>query len=175
MTNILIQNGYVLTMDEQYTVYDPGWVWVERDRVQAVGPGQPPADFSNRAERVIQAEYMAVLPGLVNGHTHLSQSFMRGLGDDKTLLHWLKTVVWPLQAAITPDEMRLASLLGLVENLRCGVTSVVQHHKITTSPAHVDAVAEAAQVVGLRLRLARGWVDLGVRSHQVGLVTSPGC
>jgi 5-methylthioadenosine/S-adenosylhomocysteine deaminase len=48
-----------------------------------------------------------------------------------------------------------------VENLRCGVTAVVQHHKITTSPAHVDAVAEAVQIVGLRLQLARGWVDLG--------------
>ena len=57
--------------------------------------------------------------------------------------------------------MRLASLLGLVENLRCGVTAVVQHHKITHSPAHVDAAAEAAEAVGLRMLLARGWVDLG--------------
>ncbi|GIK42566.1 MAG: hypothetical protein BroJett011_63990 [Chloroflexota bacterium] len=62
---------------------------------------------------------------------------------------------------MTPDDMRLASLLGLVENLRCGATSVVQHHKITTSPEHVDAAVEAAQVVGVRLQLARGWVDLG--------------
>ncbi|MEW5958488.1 MAG: amidohydrolase [Chloroflexota bacterium] len=158
---LLIQNGAVLTMDEQNTAYDPGWVWVERDRVQALGPGQPPLELLGRAGRVIEAGQMAVLPGLVNGHTHLSQTFMRGLGDDKTLLDWLKTVLWPLQAAMSVDDMRLAGLLGLVENLRCGVTAVVQHHKITTSPAHVDAAAEAAQTVGLRLRLARGWVDLG--------------
>lgn len=158
---LLIQNGAVLTMDEQDTIYDPGWVWVARDRVQGVGPGHAPAELLTRAGRVIEAEHMAVLPGLVNSHTHLSQTFMRGLGEDKTLLDWLKTVMWPLQAEMKPDEMRLASLLGLVENLRCGVTSVVQHHKITRSPAHVDAAAEAAQTVGLRLRLARGWVDLG--------------
>lgn len=158
---ILIQNGSVLPMDGQHTIHTPGWVWLEADRVTALGPGQPPADLAAQAGRVIDASHMAVLPGLVNGHTHLSQTFMRGLGDDKPLLDWLKQVMWPLQAAMTVEEMRLASLLGLVENLRCGVTGVVQHHKIVTSPEHVDAAAEAAQAIGLRLRLARGWVDLG--------------
>lgn len=161
MATILIQNGYVLALDAANTHYHPGWVWIEDDRVGAVGAGQPPLDLAARASRIIEAQHMAVLPGLVNGHTHLSQTFMRGLGDDKPLLDWLKQIMWPVQAAITPEDMHLASLLGLVENLRCGVTSVVQHHKITTSPAHVEAAAEAAQQVGVRLRLARGWVDLG--------------
>lgn len=169
---LLIQNGAVLTMDEQNSIYNPGWIWVEGDRVQAVGPGQAPAELAGRAGRVIQAKHMAVMPGLVNGHTHLSQTFMRGLGDNKPLIEWLKTVMWPLQAAMTPEEMRLASLLGLVENLHCGVTSVIQHHKITTSPAHVDAVAEAAQTVGLRLRLARGWVDLGEAAESPATIIS---
>lgn len=161
MSNILIQNGCVLTMDAQSTMYSPGWVWVEDDQIQAVGANHPPADLAARANRIIDAAQMAVLPGLVNAHTHLSQTFMRGLGDDKPLLDWLKQIMWPIQAAMTPEDMRLAGLLGLVENLRCGVTSVVQHHKIITSAAHTDAAAEAAQAVGLRLRLARGWVDLG--------------
>jgi 5-methylthioadenosine/S-adenosylhomocysteine deaminase len=161
MARLLIQNGSVLTMDGAGTVHDPGWVWVEGERVAAVGGGTPPADLAARAERVLDARHMAVLPGLVNGHTHLSQTFVRGLADDKPLLAWLKQVMWPIQAAITPEDMRLASLLGLVENLRCGVTAVVQHHKITHSPAHVDAAAGAAEAVGLRMLLARGWVDLG--------------
>jgi 5-methylthioadenosine/S-adenosylhomocysteine deaminase len=161
MTQILIQNGSVLTMDEQGAIPTPGWVWVENDRIGAVGAGHPPLDLSSRAERVIDATHLAVLPGLINAHTHLSQTFMRGLGDNKSLLDWLQQVMWPLQAAMTPDDMRLASLLGLVENLRCGVTAVGQHHKITTTPAHVDAAAKAAEIVGLRMQLARGWVDLG--------------
>jgi 5-methylthioadenosine/S-adenosylhomocysteine deaminase len=161
MTNLLIQNGSVLTMDEADTIHTPGWVWVEGERVAAVGSGEPPADLAGRAERIVDARHMAVLPGMVNGHTHLSQTFVRGLADDKPLLTWLKQIMWPIQRAITPEDMRLASLLGLVENLRCGVTAVVQHHKITHSPAHVDAAAEAAEAVGLRMLLARGWVDLG--------------
>jgi 5-methylthioadenosine/S-adenosylhomocysteine deaminase len=162
VAGLLVENGFVLTMDEQDRVHNPGWVWIEGDRIGAVGPGRPPDALIPRAERVIDATGMAVLPGLVNGHTHLSQTFMRGLADDRSLIAWLKQVVWPVQNAMTPEEMRLASLLGLVENLRCGVTAVVQHHKVTTSPGHVDAAAEAAQVVRLRLLLARGWADMGV-------------
>jgi 5-methylthioadenosine/S-adenosylhomocysteine deaminase len=161
MTNLLIQNGSVLTMDDVGTIHAPGWVWVEGNCIAAVGGGSPPVDLAARVVRVIDACHMAVLPGLVNGHTHLSQTFVRGLADDKPLLAWLKQIMWPIQAAITPQDMHLAGLLGLVENLRCGVTAVVQHHKITHSPAHVDAAAEAAEAVGLRMLLARGWIDLG--------------
>ena len=161
MTGLLLKNGSVLTMDEASTIHTPGWVWVEGERVAKVGGGSPPADLAARADRVIDATHMAVLPGMVNGHTHLSQTFVRGLADDRPLIAWLKQIMWPIQAAITPQDMRLASLLGLVENLRCGVTAVVQHHKITHSSVHVDAAAEAAQAVGLRMLLARGWVDLG--------------
>jgi 5-methylthioadenosine/S-adenosylhomocysteine deaminase len=157
-------------MDAHDAVHAPGWVWVEGDRVRAVGPGESPADLIIRSERTIDATHLAVLPGLVNGHTHLSQTFVRGLADDKPLLAWLKQIIWPIQGAMTPDDMRLASLLGLVENLRCGVTSVVQHHKITTTPAHVDAAAEAAERVGLRMLLARGWVDLGDSGEQPGAI-----
>jgi 5-methylthioadenosine/S-adenosylhomocysteine deaminase len=161
MTGLLIQNGSVLTMDKANTSHTPGWVWVEGERVTGVGAGSPPADLAAQAERVIDATHMAVLPGMVNGHTHLSQTFVRGLADDKPLIAWLKQIMWPIQGAITPQDMRLASLLGLVENLRCGATAVVQHHKITHTPAHVAAAAEAAEAVGLRMLLARAWVDLG--------------
>lgn len=161
MTRLLIQNGSVLTMDPAGTIHDPGWVWIDGDRIVDVGSGAPPAELTAQAERIIDAKHMAVMPGMINGHTHLSQTFVRGLADDKPLLTWLKQIMWPIQAAITPEDMRLASLLGLVENLRCGVTGVVQHHKITHSSEHVEAAAQAAESVGLRMLLARGWVDLG--------------
>jgi 5-methylthioadenosine/S-adenosylhomocysteine deaminase len=148
-------------MDERNAVHLPGWVVIEDDRVARVGEGAPPAELAAAVERVIDATHLAVMPGMVNGHTHLSQTFVRGLADDRPLLAWLKQIIWPIQAEITPEDMRLASLLGLVENLRCGVTSVVQHHKITATPAHVDAAAEAAEHIGLRMVLARGWVDIG--------------
>lgn len=160
MNKILIQNGTILTMDAHDTCYSRGWVWVEGEKIEGVGEGEAPERLLAQAERVIEARQMAVMPGMVNAHTHLSQTFMRGLGDDKLLLQWLKGVMWPIQAAFTPEEMGLASLLGLVENVRCGVTAVNQHHKLPAA-AMSEATLAAAQAVGVRLQLARGWVDMG--------------
>jgi len=171
MTELLIQNGFVLTMDEQNTVHRPGWVLVVGDRIKQVGAGQPPADLAPRVARIVDAENMAVMPGMINGHTHLSQTFVRGLADNKPLIEWLKTFIWPMQAELTAEDMHLASLLGLVENLRCGVTGVVQHHKVTTTPAHIDATIQAAHETGLRLLLARGWVDLGSNCEECDSIT----
>ena len=157
---ILIQNGTLLSHDGARLSEMAGWLAVEGERIAAVGAGAAPDEWRARADRVIDARHMAVLPGLVNGHTHLSQTFLRGLADDRPLLRWLKEVIWPAQAAMTPEDQYLAALLGLVENLRCGVTTVVQHHKLPGRD-FVDAAASAAQTVGLRMVLARGWVDLG--------------
>ena len=148
-----------------------GWLAVEGERIAAVGPGDAPAEWRQRADRIIDARQMAVLPGLVNGHTHLSQTFMRGLADDRPLLRWLKEVIWPLQAAMTPDDLYLAAKLGLVENLRCGVTTVVQHHKLPGRD-HVAAVVQAAADVGIRMVLARGWVDMGATGEPLDQILS---
>ena len=166
---ILIENGAILTMNRADEILWPGWVLVSGDQVEAIGEGKAPLAVRTQADRVIDATHMAVLPGLVNAHTHLSQTFMRGLGDDKTLLQWLKQVMWPLQAALTPADMRLASLLGLVENLKCGATAVNQHHKLP-DPAFADATLEAAEQVGLRFQLARSWVDLGPSAEPPGAI-----
>jgi 5-methylthioadenosine/S-adenosylhomocysteine deaminase len=160
MSKILIKNGTVLTMDADDMMHTQGWVWVEGEQIADVGVGEAPQQLVAQAKRIIDATHMAVLPGMVNAHTHLSQTFLRGLGDDLPLLDWLRQVMWPIQAAFTTEDMRLASLLGLVENVRCGVTAVNQHHKLP-APAMSDAALAAAQTVGLRFQLARGWVDLG--------------
>lgn len=157
MSSIAICHGTVLTPAGWLT---PGYVFIEGDTIAAVGTGDPPT-----AEVVVEAQHKAILPGLINGHTHLSQTFMRGLAAGRPLLTWLKELIWPLQQAMTPDILQLAALLGLVENLRSGVTTVVDHHKVTATPAHTDAVCAAAQSVGLRLVLARSWADRGTNAE----------
>jgi 5-methylthioadenosine/S-adenosylhomocysteine deaminase len=165
MSAILIENGAILTMNRALEVYWPGWLLMVGDSIAAVGAGDAPADARARADRVIDAMHMAVTPGLVNAHTHLAQTFMRGFGDDKSLLQWLRQVMWPIQATMSPEELRLASLLGLVENLKAGVTAVTQHHKMP-GPAFADAALSAAEEVGLRFQLARSWVDMGASAEE---------
>jgi 5-methylthioadenosine/S-adenosylhomocysteine deaminase len=65
---------------------------------------------------------MAVMPGMVNAHTHLFQTFLRGLADDKPLLDWLAAAIWPVAQALTEEEAYVAAKLGLIENIRSGAT-----------------------------------------------------
>jgi 5-methylthioadenosine/S-adenosylhomocysteine deaminase len=162
VAEILIENGWVLPMGDPHRCHAPGWVAVRAGRISAVGAGDAPVDQSSK---IIDARDCVVMPGLVNGHTHLEQTFMRGLADDQPLSMWLSTAIQPLQAAMTPDDIYLASLLGMLENLKSGVTAVTQHHKITRSRNHVEAALHAAETVGLRVLFARGWRDSGGRGE----------
>jgi len=158
MTKILISEGSLLTADGWIP---RGYVWITGPTITALGAGEVPQAYAQQADTHIDARHRAVLPGLINGHTHLSQTLMRGLAGGRGLLPWLKELIWPLQAAITPNDMRIAAQLGLLENLRSGVTTVVDNHKVTTSPEYADIVGQTASDMRMRLTLALGWRDQG--------------
>lgn len=137
----------------------PGYVFIRGERIAAVGAGAPPEGLAAQADETLVAAGQVVIPGLINAHTHLFQTFLRGLADDKPLLRWLEAAIWPGALAMTEADFYLAALLGFVENLRCGATSVLSQHYIQTSTRNMDMVAEAAQRSGARARLARGYAD----------------
>ena len=97
---------------------------------------------------------------MVNAHTHLFQTFIRGLADDKPLLDWLKTAIWPVAQAMTEEEAYYAALVGIVENIRGGVTSIIDHQYIHADTQNDDGVCKAAEESGVRFLLARGWADM---------------
>ena len=160
MSTILIEKGTVVTADDAGQVFDPGYVLTEDDRIAAVGTGLAPAAVRARADTVIDATFMAIMPGMVNAHTHMFQTFTRGLADDKPLLDWLQAATWPVGRAFTEEEAYLAATLGLVENIRGGATAVIDHSFIHTKPGNDDAVCRAAEETGARLLFARGWADM---------------
>jgi len=157
---ILIENGTVVTVNGKNELYQPGYILIEGDRIKSLGKGACPQDLRIDAKTVINAENMAVMPGMINSHTHLFQTFLRGLADDKPLLEWLKSAIWPVAKVLTSEEAYMAGLLGMVENLRGGATSVVDHQYIHTEPTNDDGVYRAAEETGMRLLLARGWADM---------------
>ena len=161
---LLLDGGAVVTLDEAFTVHDPGWIHVVDDRIAAVGSGPAPAEVRNASGHRIDATGQAVMPGMTNGHTHLFQTFFRGLADDKALLDWLRDCIWPGAVHLDAHSARLAALVGMVENLRTGATSVIDHQYIHPADGDEadridDAVCSAADDLGLRFLLARGWAD----------------
>jgi 5-methylthioadenosine/S-adenosylhomocysteine deaminase len=160
MASILIKNGSLVTVDDAQRVYPRGYLFIEDDLITAVAPGDPPSQLE-KADTIIDANLMAVMPGMVNAHTHLFQTFIRGLADDKPLLDWLKTAIWPVASALTEEEAYVAAMVGMVENIRGGATAVIDHQYIHTEPGNDDGVCRAADEAGLRFLLARGWTDVG--------------
>ncbi len=156
---ILIENGCVVTVDDAFTLHDRGWVLIDGDTIVDLGAGDPPPTIRRHVEDTIDAVGCAVMPGMVNSHTHLFQTFFRGLGDDKSLLDWLREYIWPGAENLTARDVELAVSVGMVENLRTGATSVLDHQYVHADPDSDAAACAAAERIGVRYYLARGWAD----------------
>lgn len=146
---LLIRNGTILTMNDAGDVVE-GDVLVRDGRIAAVGDVP-----DERTDRVIEAAGCYVLPGFVQTHVHLCQTLFRGYADDVTLLDWLRTRVWPLEAAHTPASLRAAARLAATELLLGGTTTV-----LTMETVHdTDAVFEAIEPTGLRAVIGKCLMD----------------
>lgn len=157
--SLLVHGGAVVTVDDRGAVHDPGWVYAQGNRIAEVGAGPAPAARHSQAAVVIDASGAAVMPGMVNAHTHLFQGFFRGLADDRALLDWLRDCIWPGAVHLDGPTARLAALAGLIENLRTGATTVIDHQYVHVDPGIDDAVCSAADELGVRFLLAHGWAD----------------
>jgi len=167
--SLLLRDAAVVTVNDRFTIHDPGWVHVIDDRIAGVGSGEPPSAVTGACDRVIDLPGHAVMPGMTNGHTHLFQTFFRGLADDKPLLDWLKDCIWPGAVHLDGESARLAATVGLIENLRSGATSVIDHQYIHVDDSIDEGVCAAAEAVGNRFLLARGWAD---RNYEPRLMES---
>ena len=161
MTSVLITDTSVVTVDDDFTVHDRGWVHVVDDRIEGIGSGEAPLDVrqATPANGTFDGSGHAVMPGMVNGHTHLFQTLFRGLGDDKSLLDWLRDYIWPAAGNFTAEEAEVAAQIGMIENLRSGATSILDHQYIHPDPLIDDTFCRVADDLGMRYYLARGWAD----------------
>jgi 5-methylthioadenosine/S-adenosylhomocysteine deaminase len=152
VTSWLIRNATLLTMNDRDEVLQGGLA-VVNGRIAAVGPDADrfPASFA----RTVDAAGGLVLPGFVQTHVHLCQTIFRGLADDLVLLDWLRTRVWPLEAAHTPESLRASTRLAAAELLRSGTTSV-----LTMETVHdTEVVLETLAPTGLRATVGKCMMD----------------
>ena len=155
----IIHKGAVASLDNDQHFYNPGYVLIEDDLILSIQAGNPNAELLDRANQVIDASNKLVMPGLINAHTHLFQTFIRGLGDGKPLQDWLQAYIWPVGSRMGSYEATLSGLLGLVENIHSGVTAVIDNQYLHNTPDFDDAYCQAAADLGIRYLLARGWAD----------------
>ena len=142
--DILFTNAFVLTMDKNFTQYLPGAVAVKGDSIVAVGnEDQLKKEFS--AQEVIDCNRKILMPGLINAHTHVPMTLLRGLADDLRLDVWLMGYMMPVEREfVSPEFVRLGTLLACAEQIRSGVTTFNDMYYFE------EDVAKAAADAGMR-------------------------
>lgn len=120
--DILLTNAIVLTMDEAFNQYNPGAIAIRGDSIIAVGPEHEiRAAFT--AGQVIDCGGKVLMPGLVNSHTHVPMTLLRGIADDLRLDVWLMGYMMPVEREfVSPDFVRLGAQIACAEMIRSGVT-----------------------------------------------------
>jgi 5-methylthioadenosine/S-adenosylhomocysteine deaminase len=143
--DLLVQGGTVVCVDDAFTVLEDGAVAVDGTDIIAVGlAAKLKEQFAPR--RVLDASRHAVLPGLVNGHTHVAMTLFRGMADDLALETWLNDHIWPAEVAfVDRDSVGRGTTLACVEMLRGGITTALDMYWFPRE------CALAARRTGLRL------------------------
>ena len=107
-----------------------------------------------KARRFIEAKNQVVMPGLVNGHTHLPMTLFRGLADDLPFNEWLHQYIIPLEAKLVdPEFVRVGTELAALESIRSGVTTVCDMY------FYEETIADVLDRVGLRALVSGAILD----------------
>ncbi len=142
--DLLLTNAAVLTMDVDYNIYEPGAIAIRGESILAVGPEE---ELRKRYSpvQVNDCQGRVVMPWLVNAHTHVPMTLLRGLADDLRLDVWLLGYMMPVEREfVSPDFVDLGTRLACLELIRSGVTSFADMYYFE------DSVARATSDVGLR-------------------------
>lgn len=155
-------NATIVTMNEQNEVIENGYIIVENDQIIDVKSGEFANDFE--VDEVIDMKGKWVLPGLVNTHTHVVMSLLRGIGDDMLLQPWLETRIWPLESQFTPQIAVASTELGLLEMVKSGTTSFSDMF----NPIGVDqdVIMETVSRSGMRATVSRTLFSFGTKEDE---------
>jgi 5-methylthioadenosine/S-adenosylhomocysteine deaminase len=156
--DLLILGGTVVTARPDGLVVADAGIAIAGDSIVAIAVR---AEIEGRYEaaRTIDADGMLIFPGLVDTHTHLYQTLLKGLGDDLPLMEWLDACTLPSIPHLTPRMCYVAAALGCLESLRSGCTTIFDYMVDHADVEVYDAVLQAFDDVGIQGVLGRGLRD----------------
>ena len=142
--DLILKNAIVLTMDKDLHQYDPGAVAVAGDSIAAVGKEKEILS-AYEADEVKDCGGKVLMPGLINTHTHIPMTLLRGLADDLRLDVWLLGYMMPVEREyVSPDFVALGTKLGCAESIRTGITCFNDMYYFE------DTIARTTAEIGLR-------------------------
>ena len=149
----IFTNATIVADAERGELIPGGFVALAGDRIAALGPMSEAGPWLERAELVTDAPWALILPGLVNAHTHLAAPIFRGLLDEGVMGRGLYDVAFPMEQRLEPDDIYWLGMLGCIEVLKAGCTTVNDIFY------YADRLADAVDEIGIRAVLAEKVFD----------------
>ncbi len=146
--DVLFLNAHILTMDEEMHQYTPGALAVQGARIMAVGPE---ADIKREyiGTETVDCSGKILMPGLIDAHTHVPMTLLRGLADDLRLDVWLMGYMMPVERQyVSPEFVRLGTSIACAELIRSGVTTFNDMYYFEEDVAVATAAAGLRAVCG---------------------------
>lgn len=143
---LLIKNVTAVTMDPENPVVENCFIGIDQGKICWLSEKEP----EEKAGRVVDGQGCAAMPGLVNAHTHLPMTLLRGYADDYALQEWLQDHIFPAEGRLDARCVQAGMMLGLAESIRFGTTSVTEmYFKMPT-------MAEVCFQAGIKANLCNG-------------------
>ncbi|HUF39107.1 MAG TPA: putative aminohydrolase SsnA [Anaerolineales bacterium] len=151
---MLIQNATIITLEPENRILSDQTVLIEDGRIASIGPQKGVSTWFDDDDR-IDAGGRLVLPGNICAHTHFYGAFARGMAipgpAPRDFPEILQRLWWPLDKALDPESIRLSALVMLVDAIRNGTTTLIDHHASPNAiPGSLDAIADVVDAAGLR-------------------------
>lgn len=158
--DLIISGGTIITQNGRREIIPDGGLAVKGSRIAAISNTD---DLLNRyeADRHIRAVGRYIFPGLINTHTHLFQTFIKGLGEGLTLYEWIDSVAAPSASGMSEEHAYLSGLLGGIESIHCGTTTVLDFmYSMPTSKLYRQ-IGHSFRQLGLRGIMGIGLMENG--------------
>lgn len=162
-TSLLIGNGTVITLGPKNRIIPNGGVLIRDGLIEAVGPMRA-LRRKARGARFVDARGKVIMPGFINAHMHLYSTFARGLMPKqppaKNFVQILERLWWPLDKALNADDISYSCLIPLMDCIKSGTTTIIDHHESQGLQKGVmDVIEQAVRATGVRSCLCLGLSD----------------
>ncbi|MGB4595036.1 MAG: amidohydrolase family protein [Anaerolineaceae bacterium] len=140
----ILHNGILITFNKTYKIFEPGAIAIQGSFIVAVGEDQEILG-NYEAQETVDCQRNVIMPGLINTHTHVPMTLLRGLANDLRLDVWLMGYMMPVEREfVTPEFVRLGTKIGCAEMIRSGITTFADMYYFE------DTIAETTAQIGMR-------------------------
>lgn len=155
MRRTLIKSATIISMDDAMGDLGTGDVLVEGNRIASVRPSIDLGSAADETE-IIDGKGRIVIPGLINAHMHTWQTGLRGYAANWTLLEYFRRMHAGLATVFRPEDIHIATLVGALNQINCGTTTLVDWCHNNPTPDHTDAAVRGLIESGVRAAFFHG-------------------